>query len=247
MLEDAFTEYVSGYDMNNLDIKLKYNHSFRVMKLQEKYAKLLGFSEEDVELAKAIGLLHDIGRFEQLRVYNTYSDIDSIDHADYSCEQLFDKGLIEKFNLKKEWYPIIKHAVKNHNKNVLEEVDDERTMMHSKLIRDTDKIDIIYLFGCLDEKKTKPSRAKISKRVYDSFMRHENVSRKYERNMNDTYVVRYSFIFNVYNDICLKELMKYYECYHERLKGHEGLEEIYKEFKKYCKERLKNGRIRKEV
>ena len=88
MLVDAFNEYVSGYDLNNEDIKLKYNHSFRVMKLQEKYAKLLGFSDENVELAKVIGLLHDIGRFEQLRVYNTYDDYKSIDHADYCCEQL---------------------------------------------------------------------------------------------------------------------------------------------------------------
>ena len=37
-----------------------------------------------------IGLLHDIGRFEQVKVYDTFSDIDSIDHADYGVEILGD-------------------------------------------------------------------------------------------------------------------------------------------------------------
>ena len=83
MLEDIFTEYVSSYDLTNSDIKLKYNHSLRVMALSEKYAKILNFSTEDIELAKVIGLLHDIGRFEQLKIYKTYSDINSIDHAEY--------------------------------------------------------------------------------------------------------------------------------------------------------------------
>ncbi len=39
----SFDEYVSNYDISNDYIKLKYNHSYRVMKLQEKYAKKLHF------------------------------------------------------------------------------------------------------------------------------------------------------------------------------------------------------------
>ena len=36
--------------------------------------------EEDRELALLIALLHDIGRFEQLKVYNSYDD-NRFDHA----------------------------------------------------------------------------------------------------------------------------------------------------------------------
>ena len=182
MLEDAFEKYVSNYDITNDDIKLKYDHSFRVMKLQEKYAKLLGFSDEDVELAKTIGLLHDIGRFEQLRVYNTYNDEISIDHADYSCEQLFDKGEIKNFVSNKDWYPIIEYAIKNHNKRVMGENDDKRAIMHLKLIKDTDKIDIIYLLGSLNLKDLAPGKEKVHKNVMNEFMSHKLVNKKYDKN-----------------------------------------------------------------
>ena len=84
MLEVAFDKYVSNYDLSNELIKLKYDHSYRVMELSIKYAKELEFSESDIELCKIIGLLHDFGRFEQLKVYNTFDDNKSIDHADYS-------------------------------------------------------------------------------------------------------------------------------------------------------------------
>ena len=35
--------------------------------------------EEDIILAEAIGLLHDIGRFEQIRTYHTFIDKDSVE------------------------------------------------------------------------------------------------------------------------------------------------------------------------
>ena len=40
MLEE-FEKYISKYDLNDENIKLKYNHSLRVMKLSEKYALTL--------------------------------------------------------------------------------------------------------------------------------------------------------------------------------------------------------------
>ena len=35
----------------------------------------------DVDLAWLLGMLHDVGRFEQLRRYGTFIDADSTDHA----------------------------------------------------------------------------------------------------------------------------------------------------------------------
>ena len=96
MLEE-FTKYVSNYDLNDSKIRLKYNHCIRVMNLSHKYATILGFSKTDIELATLIGLLHDIGRFEQIKQYDSYDDLKTIDHADYSVEQLFKHNLIEKF------------------------------------------------------------------------------------------------------------------------------------------------------
>ena len=244
MLEEAFNKYVSDYDLDNYDIKLKYNHSFRVMKLQEKYAKLLGFNDEDIELARVIGLLHDIGRFEQLRVYNTYNDKESIDHADFGCVQLFDNNEIEKFTLRKDWYPIIKFAIKNHNKSVLKSIKNERAMMHANLIRDTDKIDILFLLGYLKELDMNATDDKVSTRVYNDFMKHKIIEHKAVKNKNDDLVLKYSFVFNVYNNVCLKEVEKNYKYFGKIHKNNKQLYEIYKETIKYIEERLENEGIR---
>ena len=239
MLEEAFNKYVENYDLSNSDIKLKYNHSFRVMKLQEKYAKKLGFSKEDIELARVIGLLHDIGRFEQLRVYKTYDDSKSIDHADYSCVQLFEKNEIKQFVSNEEWYPIIEFAIKNHNKKILKKNKSERAMMHAKLIRDTDKIDIIFLLGFLKELNITPVDKKVSKKVLNDFMNHKEVGNKDTKNINDEIVLKYSFVFDVYNDECLKELMKNFKVFSKLHKDNKELNEVYEEACRYAKERLK--------
>ena len=85
---EAFKKYVSNYDMEIRGIKLKYEHSFRVMSLSEKYALKLNFSEEDVYLAKLIGLLHDIGRFEQMKVYNTFVGV-RLDKGQHEIKMVF--------------------------------------------------------------------------------------------------------------------------------------------------------------
>ena len=198
-MEEEFDKYVKNYDMSNLDILLKYNHSYRVMKLQEKYARLLGWNEEDIELAKLIGLLHDIGRFEQLKVYNTYNDLKSIDHADYSVEQLFDKNEIIRFCDNKEWYPIISFAIRNHNKHYIEDCDDERTIMHAKLIRDTDKLDILYIFGTLHEIKVKINDSIIHPEVKKSIMNRVTADRTVIITDNDHYASKIAFAFDINN------------------------------------------------
>ena len=88
MIEE-FNKYTNNYDMNDEAIRNKYSHSIRVMNLSKKYATILGFSKEDIELATLIGLLHDIGRFEQISVYHTFNDSKIIDHALYGVKVLF--------------------------------------------------------------------------------------------------------------------------------------------------------------
>lgn len=58
-MQENFDKYVHNFDMKDEIIKAKYNHSYRVMKLSEKYARKLKFSKEDIEIAKIIGLLND--------------------------------------------------------------------------------------------------------------------------------------------------------------------------------------------
>ena len=170
---EEFEKYVNNYDLTKEKIILKKNHSIRVMNLCVKYAKKLGFNDEDISLAKVIGLLHDIGRFEQLKQYDSFEDEKTIDHASLGVKILFCDGLIEKFWNKKEDYELIEFAIKNHNKMKIEETTNERYLKFAKLIRDIDKMDIIYLLGYLSELDTKPSNDLINPKITNSIKNHE--------------------------------------------------------------------------
>ncbi len=236
---EAFNKYVSNYDLNNTDIKLKYNHSFRVMNLMIKYAKLLGYSKEDVELAKIIGLLHDIGRFEQLKVYNTYVDKNSVDHADYSVVQLFDKGEIKLFTDREEWYPVIEFAIKNHNKLNIPPCDDEKSLKFAELIRDVDKLDIMYLLGVLGELNRKVNKElEITEEVLSYIYKHTCVDNNAVKNYNDRLVVQLAFVFDINNKIILKEYKEYVSAYYKQIEDDGRLKDAYLEVIKYIDERI---------
>lgn len=241
-----FDDYVSNYDLEDRDIKLKYNHSYRVMELSKKYSKLLGFSEEDQELATLIGLLHDIGRFEQLKLYHTYDDKRSIDHADFGVKVLFDDGLIKKFWDNEKDYDLIKFSIKNHNKFEIPATDDERITKHAKLIRDTDKLDILYVCGKLDELKYRTNNESLSKEVIDSINKYENVKKTDVRNKNDHLALCLSFAFDINYNIVLKEFKQNLIWYKEVVDIENKFDEIFSNVIKYIDERIDKN-VRNEI
>lgn len=85
----AFSDYVEAYDSCNQRIALKIEHSKRVAGLCERIAENNGLKQDDLDLAWTIGLLHDMGRFEQLRRWGTFSDARSTNHAKLGAEVLF--------------------------------------------------------------------------------------------------------------------------------------------------------------
>ena len=64
---EIFRRYAEQYDMQNTLIRHKVEHTFRVAELCGRYAEALAMAGEDTDLAWLIGLMHDIGRFEQAR------------------------------------------------------------------------------------------------------------------------------------------------------------------------------------
>ncbi|MDO4167417.1 MAG: HD domain-containing protein [Eubacteriales bacterium] len=163
----SFAKYVDKYDVEDEKILLKIKHTYRVAQICEKIARGLGLSDYDVDLAWLIGMLHDIGRFEQLRQYGTFVDADSIDHAHFAVKLLFDDGLIQEYveeasagnaviatehdtvcrdAQRGDMYSgdlyLINRAIWNHSAYRIEEGLDERILLFSKIIRDADKVDI---------------------------------------------------------------------------------------------------------
>lgn len=96
-IKKTFQEYTDRYDSTNPKIKLKIDHTYRGADLCEQIAQSLELSAAEVDLAWLSGMLHDVGRFEQLRRYNTFSDAQSIDHARFAVELLYDEGLIADY------------------------------------------------------------------------------------------------------------------------------------------------------
>ena len=62
----AFEKYLDEYDRTDDKIHLKIVHTYCVVDAAEEIATRMHLREEDVQLAKIIGLLHDIGRYEEL-------------------------------------------------------------------------------------------------------------------------------------------------------------------------------------
>ncbi|MBR3209861.1 MAG: HD domain-containing protein [Bacilli bacterium] len=223
MIEE-FKKYVETFDINEPAILKKYTHSLRVKKRSEEIAQSENFNKENYELASAIGLLHDIGRFYQWHKYQTFEDRVSIDHGDYGAEELMGKNLIEKFYSKKENYPIIYEAVKYHNKYSIP--DNVKSEKLCNLIRDADKIDIIYMYKIKELNIS--DEGEISKGVEENFLKEKLVNNKdinskadiclrtlsliYDLNYKYSYeyLKKENIIESLYNQISDKEKMKKY-------------------------------------
>lgn len=142
-IED-FIKYTKKFDLENKNIKRKQLHSLRVMKISKQIAEMEKFTDEEIKLAMLIGLLHDIARFKQYTEYKTFHDGESFDHGDVGVEILENDDYINNYTNNEKYKKILKLAIKNHNKLDIEESLTDEEYKYCKLIRDTDKIDILY-------------------------------------------------------------------------------------------------------
>lgn len=135
-----FARYLHQYDTEDAKIRLKIVHTYGVVRSAETLCEALGLSQEDTDLARHIALLHDIGRFEQLSRYHSFDD-SIIPHAELSLSILFDDRMIEEFIPERDYDPIIFTAIKNHGLYRMDETVTGRELLHSRIIRDADKLD----------------------------------------------------------------------------------------------------------
>lgn len=250
----AFREYVKPYDITNGKIELKIKHTYRTVEVAKEIAKDLKLNEEQTLLAELIALLHDIGRFEQLRMYNTFKDRDSIDHADLGVEILFEDGVIRNFIEDTRYDDIIYKAVKNHNKFKIEEGLDEETLLQCKIVRDADKTDIFAILVSDIEKDEnilynyeEVAKQTVTPEIMEKFENYEQTDRHDFKNEIDDYINIISFLFD-YNFITgLKVILEnnYIErimkpvCICEETK--EQMEKIIKIANTYINKRIEKG------
>ncbi len=143
-VKQNFADYVRCYDKDDPKIALKIAHTYRVAGLSEEIARSTGLDDKDVYIAWLNGMLHDIGRFEQIKRYGTFIDSESTDHAELGADILFGtERRIESFSDDREMDDLIETVIREHNKFIISEGIDDETRMFCNILRDADKIDIL--------------------------------------------------------------------------------------------------------
>ena len=143
-LKAWFAEYLHRFDSDDPTVQenmdLKAEHTRKVCEAIRKIGQSLDLSEEDLCLAEASGLLHDIGRFEQYRRYRTFVDHRSENHALLGVKVIQTGRVLD--GLDPAGADILIRAVTYHNRAALPEGEPERCLFFLKLLRDADKVDI---------------------------------------------------------------------------------------------------------
>lgn len=209
----VFKQFLEEYkNQNDLGFNLKVAHTYHVAENAKKLAQGLNLKEEDIKLAELIGLLHDIGRFEELKILSKFDSV-GFNHAEHGVKMLFEDGLIRKFIQDSKYDKIIKLAIANHSKLAIEEGLDERTLLHCKIIRDSDKLDnfrvkeeekIESIFPKMVNNKEEIENSTMSEAIYNSIKKLECVKLTDRKTPIDYWTCVLAFIFDLNFSISYK-------------------------------------------
>ncbi len=139
---NIFDTYVESYlamvDISSA-LRIKKEHTHNVVSLGEEIAKEL---PTDLHFPALLAcLFHDIGRFEQMRIYKTFHDPKSCNHAMLGMKVLKQEAFLSL--LDKEERKLVYTAIALHNRYIFPSKLPEKYKPISLLLRDADKIDIM--------------------------------------------------------------------------------------------------------
>lgn len=203
---EIFKSYVNKFDMSDKNIARKYWHSIRVMNNAVEIAHFLKLDEHNLKLAQFIGLTHDIGRFLQWKIYGTFVDNKSIDHAILGIQVLFGESKQVKFNITPGDEKVIRSAIYNHNKYKIDELLSEDELLHAKIIRDADKIDLLYLLG-EEEIILEEDNSEVTDVIADAFWNFKEIDTLDCKTLSDKILFKMAFVFDI-NFLKSFEIMK---------------------------------------
>lgn len=206
----AFADYVEGYNAEDPKVKLKIDHTYRVAGFCQSIARSLELPQEGIDLAWLCGLLHDVGRFEQLRNYGTFIDAQSIDHAMYGAEILFDQGKIRDYVEDGSEDDFLRKVVSCHSAYRIPEEYDEKTVLFANILRDADKVDIlrVNVETPLEEiynVSTEVLRSEsVTPKVLQAFREGHTVLRSLKRTAVDNVVGHISLVYELVFPVSLR-------------------------------------------
>ena len=204
-----------NFDINDEKINHKVNHTYQVVNNAKYICENLKSDNLNTDIAMVIALLHDIGRFTQAKEMKTFrEDITNYDHATLGVKLLFEQKEIRKFVKNNEYDNIIKKAIGNHSKYIIDETElSEIELLHCKIIRDADKIDS-YRAKTVDDIYTMANiysedieNSLITEKVYSDFMNEKTIFSKDRKTGIDIWISYIAFIFGL-EFKCSYELIK---------------------------------------
>ena len=208
-LRTFFNKFTQGFLGDDDDLTrntiLKRDHTLRVCTLSAGIASSLEMTADDEAAALVVALLHDIGRFEQYRDHRTFSDLHSENHSLIALRVIETHALLSP--LHDADARVIRRAIELHNAQDLPCGLDARTLMHAKLIRDADKLDILPIV--LDYHATRhieknpamegklPDTPGFSPEVVEKILASETISNGIRRNQNDVLLVQMAWLMDL--------------------------------------------------
>lgn len=251
-LENAkkeFEKYISNYNQKDTEIKRKIDHSYRVSKISKKIAESLNLEKEEIEIAELIGLLHDIAKIDQRSNNVVYKDLENTEHGNAGAIILERNNYLRNYIQKNKYDNYIKTAIVNHSKYAIQKNLKEQELLFSKIIRDADKIDILYQASTIFWKNGVRVNEQISKKVIEEFKEKIKIHRENVKNTIDRIISTISMIYDI-NYLKSFEIIKennYINKIIDKLEiedkeTKENVENIRKISNKYIENKIQEGR-----
>lgn len=249
---DFFNSYIKSFknitEDQNKNFEIKREHSFRVAKITGELANALNLSKKDRKIAFLTGLLHDIGRFSQLVEYNTFYDAKSVDHAEYSVKVLKKEDILNQIGCSD--YDLIFQAIQLHNKFEVPKKMTNRELLHSQLLRDADKLDILkVLTEYYSNRNSEPNHTltwelpkgtSVSPLVAKEILAGKLVSKKEVVSEIDVKIMQLSWVFDLNFIPSFKYLIekRFMEKIFDSLPKNDLIIEIYRKVKVFSENKL---------
>jgi hypothetical protein len=209
ILHQWFSDYCSSfYTANQADqknISIKEEHTKNVCANMREIGRDLGLDERRSMLAEFVALFHDVGRFPQYRLYGTFRDSSSTNHAALGARVLTEHNVLALLPASEA--DLVIRAISLHNVFAIPAGLNDELLLLVRMIRDADKLDIwrvfIDYYSRPDEDRASavglglPDTPRYSSGVLASVMRREMVQLSALSTLNDFKLLQLAWIFDL--------------------------------------------------
>ncbi len=249
---DWFNNYCNSFkeltDTQYLNFSIKKEHSLRVADIALSISDKLEWTDEEKQIAFLVGLLHDIGRFSQLVEFDTFIDEKSVNHAENAVKVLKEENLFEVLNIGNK--ELVFAAILNHNKFKIQDGLTGQELLHARLVRDADKMDIFKVFteyylkrgGTVNHALTweLPKGTAVAPAVAREVLAGKMVSKKNIASEMDVKIMQLSWVYDLNFRPTFEYLVKnrYLESVYNSLPKNDLVIEIYRKIKVFTENKI---------